>query len=158
MKLLTPLGELFITVDGKLIEYEYRKANLVQSCKDVNGRYIINISFIPDGKPHRISCRITDYIPSKNDGIESGEGLELKSFYNGNAKLSIGMVGDSVYINGKRIWEYDYDNDYLDDGVEYVILDITETQNFVFGVSWLNNCTEENDIQTWFGADPTIMN
>ena len=48
-------------------------------------------------------------------------------------------------------------NEYQDDGVDYVILGVTNTQIFTFGVAWINNCTENNEVQTWFGADPTIM-
>ena len=51
----------------------------------------------------------------------------------------------------------DYDNEYQDNGADYVILGATKTQIFTFGVAWINNCTENNEVQTWFGADPTIM-
>ena len=54
-------------------------------------------------------------------------------------ELSIGMEGDSGYINGERISTiYDYDNEYQDDGVDYVILGVTKTQIFTFGVAWIN--------------------
>lgn len=158
MNLVTPFGEIEILIDGKAIEYNYKKLNPDSHCKDVNGRHLIQVSFVPDGKNHRISCRISGYKASGSDEIETGENLELKSFYKGNAKLSIGMEGDSGYINGERVsLFYDYDNDYQDDGVEYVVLPDTKTQNYVFGISWLNCCHENNDVQTWFGADPTIM-
>ena len=39
--------------------------------------------------------------------------------------------------------DYDYENDYLDNGVSYEIFDFTKT--------------DENELQTWFGADPTIL-
>lgn len=100
---------------------------------------------------YEIACRIADRAPSKNDGIESGENLELKSFYNEKAKLSIGTIGDIGCST------FDYENEYLDDGVAYLVLQKTKTEKFVFGVAWLNNCTEENDVQTWFGADPMGM-
>ena len=44
----------------------------------------------------------------------------------------------------------------LSNGIEIEILPKTETQYFIFGVAWLKKCSEENDIQTWFAADPTI--
>ena len=158
MKLVTPLGEIDILIDGREIEYDFQIVDVDSSCKDVEGRYAIQVSFVPDGREHIISCKIRDYKTSEMDDIESGENLELKSFYNGGAKLSIGMEGDSGYINGERISTiYDYDNEYQDDGVDYVILGVTKTQIFTFGVAWINNCTENNEVQTWFGADPTIM-
>lgn len=158
MKLVTPLGEIDILIDGREIEYDFQTVDVDSSCKDVEGRYAIQVSFVPDGREHIISCKIRDYKPSEMDDIESGENLELKSFYNGGAKLSIGMEGDSGYINGERISTiYDYDNEYQDDGVDYVILGVTKTQIFTFGIAWIDNCTENNEVQTWFGADPTIM-
>lgn len=158
MKLVTPLGEIDILIDGRETEYDFHIVDVDSSCKDVDGRYTIQILFDPDGRCHRISCKIRDYIPSEMDDIESGENLELKSFYKGGAKLSIGTEGDSGYINGERVsTTYDYDNEYQDDGVDYVILGATKTQIYTFGVAWVNNYTENNEVQTWFGADPTIM-
>lgn len=83
-------------------------------CPDVNGRYAIEVDFIPDGKVHTISYKIKEFISSKKDGIEVGERLELKSFYGENAKLSIGMEGDAgYYLDGTRASDtYDYDKMY----------------------------------------------
>lgn len=33
----------------------------------------------------------------------------------------------------------------------------TKVSTYVFGVAWIVDATEENDIQTWFGADPTYF-
>ena len=95
----------------------------------------------------------------KENGIESGERLELKSFYRDNTKLSIGMEGDAGYYpDGTRSLDvYDYDNDYMEDGVSYLILEETKTTKYVFGVAWIEKVTAENDVQTWFGADPTLF-
>ncbi len=41
--------------------------------------------------------------------------------------------------------------------MRYHILQDTKPHEFTIGVAWINKGTEENDIQTWFGADPTIM-
>ena len=81
-------------IDDKKIEYVERNIRISDKlCPDVDGRYSIEVNFIPDRKFHVISCKIKDYISSKEDGIESGERLELKSFYRNNTKLSIGMEG-----------------------------------------------------------------
>lgn len=96
--LTTPLGDIEIYIDDKKIEYGERNIRISDKlCPDIDGRYSIEVNFIPDGKIHAISCRIKDYISSKEDGIESGERLELKSFYRDNTKLSIGMEGDAGY-------------------------------------------------------------
>ena len=157
MQLSTPIGNICIFIDDKKINYEYEHVELDLTCRDVAGRYRIQISFVPDGQIHRISCRLQDYQASDQDEIETGENLELKSFYKGNVKLSIGMEGDIGYIDGKRISGYDYDNEYEKDGVSYSILSDTKTQKYVFGISWIENYTVENEVQTWYGADPTFF-
>ena len=69
------------------------------------------------------------------------------------------MEGDAgYYSDGTRVSEvYDYDNDYMEDGVSYLILKETKTTKYVFGVAWIEKVTTENDVQTWFGADPTLF-
>ncbi|MDO5292729.1 MAG: hypothetical protein Q4F05_08265 [bacterium] len=157
--LLTPLGKIKILYDNEEIEYKALAIEYDKSCTELDGRYLIRVSFKPDGHRHIISCRIINYTPNTNDDIESGENLELKSFYKEKVKLSIGMEGDTGYfLNGMRLSEYyDYDTEYLHDGVGYVVLETTTTDEYKFGIAWLNNCTEENDVQTWFGADPTLI-
>ncbi len=155
--LITPLGTIKILVDGKAISYDYRSVPLHKTCQSLDGRYAIEILFHPDGNEHRISCLIPGYEPSEKDGPESGEDLELYSFYNGTAKLSIGMEGSTEYCSGERLSHYDYDTEYSSNGVQYCILPITKTMKYVFGVAWIDDVNDENDIQTWFGADPTLF-
>lgn len=97
----TPLGDIEIYIDEEKVEYTEKKIEIADKlCADVNGRYAIEIAFIPDGKLHMISCKIKGYVESKKDEIESSERLELKSFYKNNTKLSIGMEGESGYYIG----------------------------------------------------------
>lgn len=89
---------------------------------------------------------------------ESGERLECQAFYQGKVKLSIGIECDTGYFDtGERIGNYDYDSKYLENGIGYSILPTTESHELVFGIAWINVCTDENDVQTWYGADPTFM-
>lgn len=156
--LTTPLGKIIIFYDDEEIEYTAIPIENDSNCIDLDGRYLIKLHFEPDGKKHTISCRIKEYVPSSEDYIETGENLELKSFCKDKIKLSIGMEGDSGYFpDGTRCSDYDYDNEYLDDGVTYELLEITQTHEYKFAIAWLNNCTDENDVQTWFGADPTLI-
>lgn len=154
----TPLGDIEVYIDDDLIEYSVQKlCGMERICPDITGRFCIEIDYKPDGKQHTISCRIKDYIPSKADEIETGERLELKSFYKGNTKLSIGMEGEAGYYpDGTRATDiYDYDNEYMDDGVRYLIDENTQTRKYKFGIAWIDNVTKENDVQTWYGADTT---
>lgn len=45
----------------------------------------------------------------------------------------------------------------MEDGVLYQIMRDTKTTKFVFGIAWIDNVTAENDVQTWYGADPTLF-
>ena len=63
---------------------------------------------------------------------------------------SLGMEGESGCAT------YDYENGYLTDGVQYELLPSTKTAKYTFGVAWISPCTDKNEIQTWFGADPTL--
>lgn len=157
--LKTPLGEIIIQIDDQIISYNTIKLPLDHTCQNLDGRYCIRIPFIPNGKNHEICCYIKDYIPHDDDGLETGERLELKSFYANKCKLSIGAEGDAGYIDGVRYsdFNYDYDNVYTDNGVKYIIFPNTITNEYVFGIAWINNVNDENDFQTWFGADPTLI-
>lgn len=157
--LLTPLGEIKVFYDDKEVEYNVKAVKCDKRCPDLGGRFIIEVHFKPDGREHIISCRIINHVVHPYDDIETGERLELKSFYNENVKLSIGMEGDTGYLfDGTRYSdEYDYDTDYLSNGVEYDVLETTKTEIYRFGIAWIEPYSEENDIQTWFGADITMM-
>ena len=158
--LTTPLGDIEIYIDNEKVEYAVKNIGASERlCPDISGRFGIEILYEPDGKQHTISCRIKKYHASSRDEIEPGECLELKSFYRENTKLSIGMEGEAgYYSDGTRATNtYDYDNDYMEDGVLYQIMRDTKTTKFVFGIAWIDNVTAENDVQTWYGADPTLF-
>lgn len=145
--LQTPLGEIIVSIDNKPVQYEAKIEPPDKACPDLNGRYSITVEFAPDRQEHTVSCRIKGHVPDERDDIETGERLELKSFYAGNVKLSIGMEGEDLGIRT----EYDYDTGYLDDGVQYEIRSFTRTGKYVFGIAWISNFNDENE---WFGADP----
>lgn len=156
--LKTPLGSIELFIDNTIISYEAIKIKNDKTCLELDGRYFIKVKFIPDGKIHEIKCCIKDYIKSTIDEIETGENLELKNFYYRSIKLSIGMEGDTGYFsNGSRDSLYDYDIEYLNNGVKYIILPNTKTNEYVFGIAWLEHSNKNNELQTWFGADPTIF-
>lgn len=151
----TPVGDIEVRIDGKAVPFDGRSIKKDGTCAHVDGRYALYVDFKPDGKEHSISCHILGWTVDDRDGIESGERLELKSFYKGDVKLSIGMEGDAGYIGNERVSDsgYDYDNLYRDDGVEYYILPDTKTEHYEFGVSWIVGVNDENDVEPWFGAD-----
>lgn len=164
--LLTPFGEIKILVDGKPIPYvAQRGRNLEGMCPHVLGRYQIAIHFTPDGENHTLAC-IFETGLSYERTPESGDRLECQSFYNDcGFKMSIGLECESGYMGNVRFSDrYDYDVEYLKNGMTFLIDRNTKTKHYVFGISWIDNVvwndhTEDKrkrDVETWFGADPTI--
>lgn len=169
MQLVTPLGEISIRLDGKPYPCKIIQLEPLENvCPNIDGRYKIMVHYEPDGKEHSLSCCLN---PTEEvDGhMETGERLECKGYYSkdGKVKISIGLEVESEYYYNKfgiltrSRSGYDYDGEfYVVNGVyhnDYCILPCTKTDYYVFGVSWILNCNEENDCQTWFGADPIIM-
>ena len=148
--LKTPLGDIIVSVDDISIEYTAVPVLCDKRCPDLNGRYYICIEHENDGKPHTIACSISGYTPTEKDGAEDGEDLLLMSFFKCNTKLSIGVEFDYF---GK----FDYEAIHLQDGMQFRVLPHTKTKCFVFGIAWVYDCNEENEIHTWFGADPILM-
>lgn len=166
--LITPFGRVQVNIDGEEIEYSANEGKKIENlCPEITGRYQITIYFEPDGNEHEISCILPE-IEKVNREPESGERLELQSFYNSKRwKISIGLEGESgCFIDGKRVsddYDYDYDVEYLENGMSYLILKKTKTMRYVFGIAWIDDvgwddADEECDrnIQTWFAADPTL--
>lgn len=163
MSLNTPLGRILVFIDDNSVEYNAVKLEPLQKvCRDVKGRYYIKIHFTPDGKEHEIKCILEDTKDIKA-AIESDR-LECQGFYNKERwKLSMGIESDAGYLSsGRRVSDYDYDGVYLKNGMSFIILPNTKTEDYVFGISWIDNVgyydeinNENRDNQTWFGADPT---
>lgn len=146
----TPFGQIEIRIDDVPIPYTAVDWSDPR-WPDLDGWFFITILFEPDGKPHTIACVIRDCAQGVKSCVESGEKLELQSFFRENVKLSIGTEGERVTDF------YDYDVEYLKNGMAYRILPRTKTSRFVFGVAWMNECNDDNYNQTWLAADPAMI-
>lgn len=153
-------------VDGQPIDYSAQKgAGNDVLWPDVKNRYQIVVQYVPDGKEHSLSCVFSPTCLYQK-GFESGERLECQAFYSTQRiKMSIGLECEAGYIEGVRVCDaYDYDADYLDNGMAYIIIPETKTTKYVFGIAWIDDVgwddsidDEHNrDAQTWFAADPTF--
>lgn len=157
----TPFGEINFYIDDILTsDVKLTKLMSDKSCfSELDGRYSAVINFIPDGKSHRITCKIEDYTSSENDGIESGEKLVSVGFHKNSGKLSIGIEYDcDICKDGKFYSPYDYKCAYSKEGfVEFITDESTKTSEYVFGIAWIEkNITGDGLTQTWLGADPTF--
>ena len=155
-ELETPLGTLQAEVDGKPVYYAVRQIPLDHSCSHLEGRYAVTVRRIPDGQPHTVALRIRKDRPFAHTEENGGENLELQSFFRDGVKLSVGVEGDSCVENGVRCGAYDYDTAAVEDGMSIRTLPQTRTRIFCFGVAWLHPEDAAQEIETWFGADPTL--
>jgi len=149
--LITPFGNIHILFDGASVPYTVSKAADDRHTSQVDGAYLLRYEYKADGMAHSLCCVLSGEI--KSSSFEGGECLEMTSMYCKNGKLSIGVEGDFCV---PKTFAYDYDGSNLPNGIELLLSADTTSQSFVFGVAWFNHVTEENDIETWFAADPTI--
>lgn len=149
--LCTPLGKLIVLIDQVPFKYQVHKAPLNRSCSALDGRWLITVPVLPDGKEHWISCTLQPNC-TVHDYIETGNRLECKSFYSTRFKLSIGASCISECANAR-----DFSIEYMPYGVQYHLLPSVQSQSCSFGIAWLEHCTSKNDIQTWAGADPAEL-
>lgn len=167
-RLNTPLGDIFIKINGKEIGYEYKKCANDRTCSNLLGRYLIEIISKPTGEEYSISCEIINNQSLKSE-IETGEMLECIGFYGEErVKLSIGAYGESWGYIGGRLLEAnnDYDIEYKPNGLSYLVLKGTQTEKYYFAISWIddvgyedpiNNGEHDRDVETWFGSDPMLL-
>lgn len=157
--LQTPFGAVEILLGGKPLAYTAEQVPCDKSCPDLPGRFSITVKLSPDSLPHTLSCVLPGLPGHAETDHESGEQLELISFYADGYKLSVGVEAEAQFFpNGY----YDYDCAYLKNGMAYLILPETKTASYTFGIAWVDGVSAPDadnprDVQTWFGADPTLF-
>lgn len=139
--LITPLGDINILIDGIKINYEATKLkNINKLWSDINERYLLKYYVNEKKDNYNIQCIISGLEIVGEP--ESGENLEAISFYKDDLKLTIGINTDFLEEDGRL----------LDDGLE-----VNTHRILKIGVCWLCPFTPNNEIQTWYGADPIYM-
>lgn len=149
LELNTPFGKVTATFDGKPISFEYLCIDPDKRLfPDVDGAYRIKIDYVSDGREHTLLFLLSD---CESDGEpETGERLEAVSFYPRDGKITLGCYAS---FGDYKDYPFDFDGTLRKNGIEISVLPETKTRTMLFGVSWVEHCTEENDVQTWFGAD-----
>jgi len=141
--LVTPLGKIIISIDGKPTEYTavpfiYKRPPV--SLQPIDGCFRIRI----DAKnATSVSCTIELNNPDITNTGASGERYLNAEFISQNTVLHIGMEDENP----------NYDSVRLANGLEYRING--EVDEVVFGIAWATD-HHEYDLRTWFAADPTI--
>ena len=55
MELITPLGTVFLLIDGEPVDFFATELNPMDNlCPDLEGRFKLEVDFIPDGKENLI--------------------------------------------------------------------------------------------------------
>ena len=144
--IITPLGKIKIFVNE--IEKTFEVKQLARSRKNfiVDERKQMCLENL--GEDMVIECVLDVENKIKPTTIiESGENLALISFYSGNIKLCVGVIGDRKGIK----------YEYLENGIRIKVLE-NHVDNFMLvNIAWLHMSNpSEEDIYCWFAADPTI--
>lgn len=147
--LKTELGNIIITINGKVLDYTPIKLDNKGRNFTVDGRYqVIANNILVSELETVIECILdNDKAVALNGYAESGEGLALISFLYDNIKLSIGVEGDITGVY------YEYMNDRL----RVKVKKSASLNSLTFFIAWLTmHNTEQEEIYTWFAADPTL--
>jgi len=142
----TPLGNVKVIVNGEEEKLEIHSLLKSKANFTVDSRYQVSLEWIEKGNV--IDCILNiendSYIAS---GIESGEELALISFYKGNTKLSIGVIGDKKGIK----------YEYLQNGIRMTVFESQSSSFMPMNIAWLSMSDSElKDIYCWLAADPNI--
>lgn len=147
----TPFGVIEIKLDGKLVDYKIKQKRNEHFYPDVDGAYSLEYQYKSDNKKHLLQCVLNS--ESVDGEADTGERFEAVSIYLGNSKITIGTECD---FDDDSISIYGFDGTLLKNGIEIYVYENTGDKNFSFGVAWLLSCNDDNEIQTWFGADNSI--
>ena len=151
-KLETPFGIVEILFDDVFVQFNCQDIGPNSRLfPDVNGAFRIFVDVELDGEEHRLKMKIRNC--DVRGDVENGELFESLAFYSGVGKLTLGCYAS---FGDCDEFGLDYDGSLCSDGIEIYISASTRTSTFKFGVCWLDECTDENEVQTWFGADPSI--
>ena len=155
--LKTSFGNIRMFLDKKEVEFNFSK---IQNSKSFlkTETYLLKYEFkkekVDKINKHFLKCILeTDF--EYESYVESGERLEAISFEINKGKLTIGTVSglSMVQVDGNN---NDFDVKYLKNGIEIVIFKETASQEFCFGISFLENINLENEVQTWLAVSYVI--
>ena len=155
--LKTPFGNIRMFMDKKEVEFNFSK---IQNSKSFlkTETYLLKYEFkkekVDKINKHFLKCILETNFEYESY-VETGERLEAISFEINEGKQTIGTTYGlfMAEVDGNN---NDFDVEYLENGIEIVILEKTRNQIFSFGVSFLENVNVENEVQTWLAADYAI--
>ncbi|WP_110933549.1 hypothetical protein [Paenibacillus bouchesdurhonensis] len=189
--IIIPFGEIILKLhtysDEDLTEKINLKIEIVELEKEMHNFFMVDRRYKVDAfvtgiasfyQEVNIDCYFEPVIKITESSIESGECIDIKSWYCCNLKLSIGTE-DQEMLFTRAAYELEmprryksffkeqrFDNciiintpEYLDHGIRVSFPDIMEVEKvkFTFGIAWLEmKDADTEDIYTWFAADPSL--
>lgn len=147
--LKTVLGNINITINNEEVNYKTIEINNKGVNYIVDRRYKVIIDNIKDRELETIIECVLDgsKISNLSGYCESGEQLALISFMNENVKLSIGAEDDIIGVK----------YEYMKNGMRVKISAEAALNHLIFFIAWITmNNKEQQEIYTWFAADPTM--
>lgn len=155
--LKTPFGNIRMFLDKKEVEFNFFKIQNSKSflkTETYSLKYEFKKEKIDKINKHFLKC-ILETNFEYEAYVETGERLEAISFEVNKGKLTIGTVSglSMVEVDGNN---NDFDVKYLKNGIEIVIFKETASQEFCFGISFLENMNLENEVQTWLAVSYVI--
>lgn len=141
----TPIGDIRILVNGQEKKYEFCELETKTENFSVDNRFQITFGEIEIGMI--VSCVLESPFQNIESTPDSGERLEMISFYKDDLKLSIGVEGEIEGINYVL----------LKNGIEIRNEKSIYKPNLIINVAWLKmKNSEEEDIYCWLAADPKL--
>ncbi|MBX0315271.1 hypothetical protein [Planococcus glaciei] len=159
----TAFGELLVEVKGAKGEEIEADIRCIEKKPDsrfpVDGRLLIEITVSPERVAKlTFSCRFHTAFKITGSDVETGEHLELKSWYHDKLKWRIGTVDGEWLAAFHQVTMEKID--YLEDDLSATLLGIPVNESFLlpFAVSWKTmKDPEAEDHYTWFMANPAEM-
>lgn len=146
--LKTVLGDIIIAINSQNFNLSPIKLSNIGSNYIVDERYKIVVDNIDVArKDMMIDCLLKkNEISNLTSYPEPGENLALISFISDDIKLSIGVEGDIPGVS------YEYNSE----GLRVKIDKETSIKKIIFFIAWKKLKNEQEEIYTWFAADPTL--
>lgn len=157
----TPFGRLDFSVNGKDGQEFEADIRVIEKEIDeffsVDGRYLIEVRLTPQAaQSYRFTIRFEPFLTITDAYVETSEHLELKSWFSGNLKWSLGAVDDEWLLATRKVNLAEVE--YLDNSITLRINGIPVNEPFMlpFGVAWKES-NDPEDAATWFAASPAAM-
>ena len=136
-----PFGELIVEVKDEKMAMVEAHIHLIEkeieSRFPVDGRLLIEVTLLPqEERELSFTCRFQPSLKITDSFVETGEFLELKSWYHDDFKWSIGAVDEDWFLwlrkaDLRRV-------EYLENGISLKIGGLAKNKPFMlpFGVAW----------------------